>query len=264
MSLQPDRVRELHFVIVGKSGVGKTSLASALLTNESGKVSYPGTEDFLVVCKQGRLEGIPVHVYDTRGIGDGSVSCEKVMEAIKRNCPVDQLNAVIVCLRWDERLDETSKDLFHCLNKLDPNIWSNTVFALTFCDHLPPGLKCKSDAEKRGVVNQKWYEWENAIKQQLSSLGVSHSVIHSIRMAPTTHTHEDIDEECFLNIIQPPWLEYLWQIIRNRNIPFRKPNNIPSGNKSANQLRHWVLVFGIGAVTMIGTIMYRLYYSYYR
>ena len=189
------------------------------------------------------------------------------MEGIKRNCPVDQLNAVIFCMRWDERLDEANKEVFRCLNKLDPNIWTKTVFSLTFCDHLPPGLKRKSNNEKRGVVNQRWCEWENAIKQELRSLGVSHNIIDRIRMAPTTHTDEDIDEECFSNIIEPPWLEYVWKIIRNRkesNISFRKSNNIAPHIKNAYQVRRWLLVFGIVAITMIGSIIYRLYHSYYR
>ena len=259
-SSQPDRVpeKEIRLLIVGKSGAGKTSLASSLLTNESTKASYPGTEEF-VHCKHGQIEGTPVHLYDTRGIYDGIVSSEKITKAIKQNCPVDQLNAVIVCMRWDERLDEANKEVFRCLNKLNPDIWSNTVFALTFCDHLPPGLKRKSDAEKRGVVNQKWNEWENAIKQELSSLGVSRNVIDSIRMAPTTHRDEDIDEEYFKNIIQSSWLKHLQQIIGNSNecsISLDTSDVLVFQIRSRYRIQTSHLVFGIIVIIIVVSVCF--------
>ena len=245
-SLPPDgvqvRVQEIQLLIVGKSGTGKTSLASALLANESAKECYAGTEDVLVHCTQGQLDGKSLNVYDTRGICNGSVSNEKIVEAIKQNCPVDQLNKVIVCMRWDERLDEADKEVLHCLDELDSEIWRKTVFALTFCDHLPPGLKHKNDDEKRREVDQKWSEWKNVITQELISLGVSHTVVESIRMAPTTHTDEDIDVESFSKIIQSkmPWLEVFWQVLG-----YYKRIDRSNSSRYRYQFQKWHLVCGI-------------------
>ena len=206
-------IRDVHLLVAGKCGTGKTSLADALLTNESGGGSFgplPGTQE-LVRSKKSKIQRIPTFIHDIRGLYDGNVLSSTIMEAIKQKCPVDSLNTVILCFRWDDRLDEANQNVFCRLNELDPNIWKNTIFALTFCDHLPPELSSKTNDEKRDEVSRILSDWKIAIQQQLKHLNVPDDIVRNIKVCPTTHTEEIIDYGCFSPILQQKsWLKNLW------------------------------------------------------
>ena len=214
---------ELHIAVVGKTGAGKTALASAVVTDKSGSSGsfgpFPGTTE-LVAVKKCELNGVSIYVYDTRGLCDGSVSIKEVTEALQQQCPADKLDLVIACFKWSDRLDDTNKRVFPAINELGSNIWKKTVIALTFCDFLPPEIKRKSDNDKFKSVNQKWSEWENAIKTELNRLRIEHEVVCNIKICPTTHTDEKIDK-CFSSVLARPWLVNLWiDILENgKNYP---------------------------------------------
>ena len=207
-----DGVQEIHVAVFGKAGTGKTSLASALITNKSGLSGsfgpLPGTKN-LIEVKTCRLKGISVYVYDTRGLWDGIISNKEIMEAFQQICPADKLDLVIACFRWDDRLDRANKRIFPVINKMDSNIWKKTVFALTFCDNLPPEYKYVSANEKSKLVNQKWAEWEGVLKNELKRLNIKQEVLCNIKICPTTHTEEKI-EKCFSSVLACPWLVNLW------------------------------------------------------
>ena len=209
----PDGIKDVHLLMVGKTGTGKTSLANALLKNQSsGGLFGPdiGTKE-LVTSLSSTQDGITTHLYDIRGLYDGKIHSEDIVTAVQKKCSTKQLNAVIVCLRWDCRFGESDKKVFHLLNEMNPDIWKRTIVALTFCDHLAPEvLRCKSNDEKRQITSCTWSQWVNAIKEELTKLKVPSDVIDNIKICPTTHTDVQIDLGCFSFILKDYWLRYLW------------------------------------------------------
>ena len=209
----PDGIKDIHLLMVGKTGTGKTSLANALLKNQSSGGLFGanvGTEE-LVTSLSSTQDGITTHLYDIRGFYDGNIRSEDIVAAVQQKCSMKQLNAVIVCLRWDCRFDESDKKVFRLLNEMNPDIWKRTIVALTFCDHLAPEVsQCKSNDEKCQITSCAWSVWENAIKEELTKLEVPSDVINNIKICPATHTGEQIDPWCFSFILQDDWLQSFW------------------------------------------------------
>ena len=213
-------VQDLHVVVVGKTGTGKTSLAGALITGESGEGRAgpkPGSTK-LVHCEKRILIGIPVFIYDIRGLYDGEVPGDDIMDELEKQCPLNKIDVVIVCFRWDTRLDKSDQKVFRILHKRYTNVWKKTIFALTFCDRLPPEMKHPDNSED---VKQAWIEWKLTIQEELKKLCVPRDVVEKIQVSPTTHTKEKIDAEAFSLISPQNWLKHLWSnmIENGRNYP---------------------------------------------
>lgn len=220
-----DGVSEVNLLMIGKCGTGKTSLANAILSGKSSGGAFgpkPGTTE-AVVTSTDVINGVPVKVHDIRGLYDGTVSSDTIIQAVQQQCPVENLSTIFLCFKFFDRLDAADKKVFSRLHQLGPDIWNKVVVALTFCDYIPPEMKDKSDDEKREMVEETWLDWEKLIKYQLRHLRVSLHIIDNIQIVPTTSTMETINAKCFSFFQTPPleddddadpgcfpWLRNLW------------------------------------------------------
>ena len=219
--------KEINLLMIGKTGTGKTSLASAILKGKSAKGSFgakTGTTDLLVPATE-VINGVTVNVYDIRGLYDGTISTDNIIQAVQQELIVDKLNAVVCCFKWSDRLDKANKEVLRRIHQLCPDIWKKVVFALTFCDQLPPDMEHKRVGRKCAFVQKKWKSWERKIKLELETLQVSSDIIRKIQIVPTTHTCLNVSPEHFSFITidsiplvktdreDPsclPWLKNIW------------------------------------------------------
>ena len=62
---------ELKLLVIGETGVGKSTLVNNLLGEDVADVGYSMTSATSAVnCHEGTIEGVPVKVYDTPGLAD--------------------------------------------------------------------------------------------------------------------------------------------------------------------------------------------------
>jgi predicted GTPase len=173
--------KEQHFLMIGKSGVGKTCLSGFLADGESGTGTPgpdAGTTD-LVVTTSVEINCIKYSIHDTKGLGDGGVDLEEMKAAVKRvynkhNC------LVIVCIRWDDRLVDYNSTLpLDVCNSLGDDVWSKVIIAITHSDKLPPDIK--------DVAKEK-ENWKKNVRNEICKQGVPEETFKKIPICFTSHT----------------------------------------------------------------------------
>ena len=221
----------VNLLMIGKAGIGKTCLTNAILKGKSsgGKAGPKTGTESLIVPYTYEIHGIRINVYDVRGLSDGIVSSNNIIQAVQKNCIMEQLSAVVVCFRFDQRLDTADQAVFHHVNKLKPGIWKKVVFAITHCDDIPSEIEeLDSDVEKCAAIKKLWMDWDECIKHELKKINLPDEIIDNIQIAPTTRTNKYINAKYFSFIevdqeaceavkveedVNPgcfPWLQYLW------------------------------------------------------
>ena len=113
-------------MIIGKGGSGKTSLANAVLTNNSSGGQFGpkrGSSDLVYTRKKSfPAVGVDLTVWDIMGFADIYLSDEEVNEAVLKKEDVDNVAVVVVCIKWSEQFDTYSRKMLKGINKLHPKI----------------------------------------------------------------------------------------------------------------------------------------------
>ena len=160
--------------MVGKAGVGKSSLASAMLGEETHKEEFRSLQSDLVniKCSTCTYAGITVHVYDTRGLFDGVMEVDDVLEEIQLAKPRSDYDAVVVCMKLYDRFDQSHLEIFHAISKLHirSDTWSRVYIALTNSDDIPKVLKSQETINEN--AQQTTSQYKEAIKIYLKKLDV--------------------------------------------------------------------------------------------
>jgi predicted GTPase len=189
--------KEQHFLIIGRSGTGKTSLAGVLIEGKSAGGSFGGnagtTQLTTIPFKRGDTT---YYVHDTRGLGDKDVSLEMMKDEVKQIYDNSDC-LVIVCIRWDDRLvDDDSLLPLNVCNSLSDDVWSKAIIAITHCDRLS---RPTADDD---IIKQK-EDWKDLIQQHLQSLKVNEDHIKSVHICFTSHTDVPYCK------VEPDWMSEL-------------------------------------------------------
>ena len=105
LSLRGAGNRNVSILMVGRGGSGKTSLANALLKNNSceGNFGPRRGNDMLFTSKREEVKtDVVVTVNDIMGFEDLDNSNDAIKNAVVRGCEVNELTAVVVCFKWDD------------------------------------------------------------------------------------------------------------------------------------------------------------------
>ena len=209
--------KKVSILMAGKGGSGKTSLANALLTNNSSGGGF-GPEKGTATLANSQTRSYPnlnveVTVTDAIGFASLYVSDDEILAHVHEQCDVDSLTAVVVCLRWDDKFDEISRKILSLVGSLHENIWEKVTFALTHCDRLPPEFEEKTKAEKESYLSTTLQLWKGRLKFELCKLGVSEAIIEDLLVSPTSHTAVRIEKDRCGALFpegMSNWLENLW------------------------------------------------------
>ena len=128
--------REISILVIGKPGVGKSALTNAVLADdvhEERAGANPVTINKIqnTVRKYGE---VGFNVYDTRGLCDGQVDDNDILDAIKKAKPGCDYDVVVVCVRLTDGLDIVHKRVLRALNHMKCDIWPKVHIALTYSD----------------------------------------------------------------------------------------------------------------------------------
>ena len=178
------REAKFSLLIMGKTGVGKSSLVNALLgtqvaTEEHKKV--PGTPE--VALHRVTIEGVNIGVWDSPGLEDGTGNDETYLADIGSEI-TEELDLVIFCLKMDEtRLNSGDRGALKRLTeRFGKNIWKNALIALTFANKVEHPAR----EDKKAYFLENLASWRQVIQIFLrENLQLDPELVQSLPLVPT-------------------------------------------------------------------------------
>ena len=133
---------KLCILLVGNTGVGKSSLINALFGEDIAPVTHgpSATKHELVEEHVATVFGVELTIYDTRGLSDPDCRSDKIISETKKVCK-EEVDIVLICYSIIDRMgDESGVRTLHVLAKsFDENIWKKCILVLTkanLCEHV--------------------------------------------------------------------------------------------------------------------------------
>ena len=186
--------KEFKFIVVGQTGIGKSTLINGLISEEVAKVDEGHMSNASVTQKvesySRKINDIEVVAYDSPGLEDGSGKEEDYLEEIYQTCQqgIDLVIFAVVMTRQrfvPDNPDVRAMEKF--TRKLTPAIWGKTVIVLTqanLCEALNPYLKSKSKEDKAKFFKQLISNYKAAIHQTLKTTGVPAAIVEKVKVVP--------------------------------------------------------------------------------
>ena len=203
----------LKIMIVGKPGIGKSSLVNGLLGKYVAEVkSGIFTAGITRVVEPHMIEhnGITATVYDTPGLLDSTLDNKEIMSIIKRES--SKVDLLLLCINnSDNRFikeDENNTIIERLKKSLDKPVWSKTLVVLTFSNQLIDSLNLEYHSN-RANVKRKFYEhietWNDIMKKTLPPefcgvIPTGHIKQGKLLKGDKYHWLSNFWEKCFLSL----------------------------------------------------------------
>ena len=161
--------------MIGETGTGKSTLINNLLGREVAVVGNTmESETLLVTPHELSVEGVPVVVYDTPGLGDTrGDDDEKHLDIMKSLIARKKIHLVIYCMKLTEtRMRRSLIRTFKEYHKIGVP-WEQTVVTITFADMI---------VDTTGRFSQVQ---QHLKKTLVEKVGVTSSVVDRLKICPT-------------------------------------------------------------------------------
>lgn len=207
-------ISEVHILMIGKPGVGKSTLADAFIgVNECSKEAR---RDKAIESFSHQIGSVKVVCYDTQGLFDGEKEADEIVAEIQSKSPPSGFNIIIVCMKFHDRFDKSNREVFQVVNKLQNDVWSKVCVALTFADNIPANWKdYKTEEQETNFIDTK-QSWKDDIEKYLVSKGIRKQGDPHLPIYPTTYTGSEPD--CFKKLLRT-WLLHFVVGVMKHSIP---------------------------------------------
>lgn len=181
--------REVSILAVGKVSTGKSALINGLIGDEVAPESDHEsmiTETTELKDYVTELHGITIKIWDSPGITDNG-------ELTNLASKVHEVDLVIYCLRMDDlRIQkEDVQTIEHFTKAFGEEIWTNTVFVLTFANKVMSARSYKDPVSSRQFFEEQLQKWEEQLREAFHRVRVPDDVIDELSFVPAGYS-EDI------------------------------------------------------------------------
>ena len=194
----------IRILVVGKSGVGKSTIVNALVGMNIAKPN----EDVVSVTEEveeivGAKNGVHVYIIDTPGLRFLDVKDDNTLHLAVADS--EDVDLFLFCLKMTERLDSHHiEEIKAITSKFGEDIWKKGLFVLTFANEFNDKKRFAS----------KLHEWENQMRIRISKI-IDPGEAEKIPIVPTGYKEPQLPD-------RPSWVSEFWiQGVRRMNFKVR-------------------------------------------
>ncbi len=170
------RKRNLTFLLVGRTGVGKSSTINTLIGQQVAKVGKFRPVTKIIEKYESNIEGIPYTVVDTPGLADTSDKDEQYISSIKSAAPEPDSMWFVTRLDESRVRDDERKTIKTISKAFGKQAWEKAIIVFTHAD------KVKSDdyneylTTRTKLIQEEIANYVNTnIAQQIPSVAVANN-----------------------------------------------------------------------------------------
>ena len=199
-------------LVIGRTGTGKSTLINNILGKKVARVGHTLQSETPEVSQHEYfVEGVPIIVYDTPGLGDvkGEKDEKKHLEIMKDFLAQEKIQLVVYCFQMNETIMTSS--IVGALRKYHQICvdWARSVIALTFADavYVPTReQKCSASSIETSCLfdDSLAYLRSNLSRELKISVGVKSVVVDQLGTYPTSLLPSDLLPN------GKPWYVPLW------------------------------------------------------
>ena len=178
-------------LVIGRTGVGKSTLINNLLGKEVASVGDTlKSETPMVKPHKYSVEGVPIIVYDTPGLGDvrGEEDEAKHLDNVKDLLGKGKIHLVVYCFQMTTSLVLSShKGALRKYHQIGVD-WERSIIALTFADalYIPKDEQNDPYFKMSNFFDMRVTFWQDEVKDLLEGLGVKSDVVKLLKVFLTT------------------------------------------------------------------------------
>ena len=183
-------------LVIGRTGVGKSTLINNLLGKDVATVGHKlQSETPKVYPHEYSVEGVPIVVYDTPGLGDvkGEESERRHLDIMKGLLARGKIHLVVYCFQMTEtEMKSSLVGTLHKYHEIGVD-WRQSIIALTFADALyVPKSHRKRPNHMSLVFDDRLAFWQSELRQELvETVGVAEDVVEQLKICPTAQLPKD-------------------------------------------------------------------------
>ena len=215
--LEQNQSSKLCFLLIGKTGSGKSTICNALIGAEVAKVGNtldPETSE-VTSYEMDVKDGFKVIVWDSPGLQDGTKNELKYLGDMKEKC--EPIHMLLYCIDMSETrsdLQETdSSSIKKITDTLGKNVWENAIFVLTqanIVEHRLATKKLRLTSGTNVEFQRKIVQWKTKIHDALLQFDIPKEVVEKVPVEPAgSYLKPQLPD-------RKHWLGYLWLIMMGR------------------------------------------------
>ena len=179
-------------LVIGRTGVGKSTLINNLLGKEVASVGHTLQSETPTVHRhKGMVEDVPIVVYDTPGLGDvkGEEEEKRHLDKVKEFLAEKKIHLVVYCFQMNNTIMTSSiVGAIHKYHQIGVD-WEWSVIALTFADalYVPMTEQKYPRFEMSHFFAQQLAFWQRHLRTELAeTVGVQSDVVERLKICPTS------------------------------------------------------------------------------